>query len=189
MAVLIHRHTADGVARSSPVASFLVGALAQVLLPALELAGHGQVGQLTRPEAHLGRKALRTTGHQENMLALLHDCTREPDGVLNKLHAGDGTDPEILTIHKARIQLDLPVGVEKGATPGVERVIIFHDNHGRLHRIEGGAAGRQNGPTCLRRSIRPLAAGLKKLGLPLAGPAVDNDGWLHGQDYSMAMGV
>ena len=136
----VHRDGADG----ADLAAHAVGAFLErqrvQLLPAGALPGRDQRRIRNRGDSALACKRLRPGAAEKNMGRVVADAARGEDGVLHRLHAGDGTRPQRRPVHAARVQLHFAFAGERGAGAGVEEGIVLQDHRCRLGGVQGGAS-------------------------------------------------
>ncbi len=91
-------------------------------------------------------EALGADADEVDVGAFIEDEARGADGVGEVLDAGDAAGAEVFAVHEEGVELDAAVAGEKGAAPGVEGVVVFHDDDGGLDGVEGGATAAEDLP-------------------------------------------
>ncbi len=75
-----------------------------------------------------------TQSHEQDDVALFHDEPGHRDGMGNVLHGRHRTCTEGLPFHHARIQFNLPGGIEDRSSAGIEGLVILHHHDGLVQR-------------------------------------------------------
>jgi hypothetical protein len=105
------------------------------------------------------RKLERTLARQDHVPAILHDSTRQLDGILDSLYGCHSTGTQQIAIHDRRIHFHFAVLIERRTNTGVEERVIFKNHHSRFGRIQCRSPLRKNIPGRQRRclaSFEPL---------------------------------
>ena len=74
-------------------------------------------------------KSLRAFRHKIHMRALAQHLARSADGIGNVLHASHASGAESGAVHDEGIELHLAFAIQKAAAPGVEGLVVFHDDN------------------------------------------------------------
>ena len=67
-------------------------------------------------------------------------------GLRNALHAAHASAAQGGAVHDEGIELHFAVAIQKAAAAGIESLVIFHDDHGFLHRVERRSAAFEHPP-------------------------------------------
>ena len=145
MAVAVHGHGADRVARGLPLR--------------LAALGHVPVA-LDALDALACRERLRPRGHEQHVRGLLHHHAREGDRVAHPADRGHAARSAGAAAHDGCVVLDLAVLVQHRAAAGVEEGVILERDGRCLHCVERGAAVGQDLPARLCCRAQALVVGL-----------------------------
>src|SRR5712691_9231517 len=127
----------------------------------------------------VSREALGAGPGEQNMLAVLHHLARGDDRVLDAAHGGNPSRAQRRAVHDAGVELDLPLGVRRGAAAGIEKTRILQYYDRRSHCLETRAAILQDAVAGLqgtleRRVLRPPPGATDR-----SRAAVDDDDGSH----------
>jgi hypothetical protein len=99
-------------------------------------------------DAHHAGELLSAIALKEDMVRLLHDHSRQRDGVLNVLDAGDGSESKCRAISNGCVHLNFSVERQCGAGATVEQRIVLQDLDSSLHSVQRRSTARKNVTSC-----------------------------------------
>src|SRR5580704_9892153 len=103
---------------------------------AFDLARDNQILIAAQRDAMLCGKALSPLRHKIHMRAVAKNLAGSAHGIRDPLYATHASAAQRGAVHDEGIELDLALPIEKAAAPGVERLIILHDDNSFFDGIE-----------------------------------------------------
>ena len=113
---------------------------------------------LTKRNAVRGGKFFRACGDEHHVIGMFEDAAGEANGIVNVFDGGDGAGFEGGAVHEDGVELDMAVAIEVRAEAGVKCGVVFEDDDGGFDRVDGGAAGGEDFPTCFEGAANAGAA-------------------------------
>ena len=111
----------------------------------------GRGGLDTKPIASL----IRVRANQHHVMAVVHDRACQAYGIARTTYSGDGPTGAVST-HDGGVQFRVAIGIEHGATAGIEQFAILQLPNREFDGINGvGAVGQGlpcRNPDCLQGS-------------------------------------
>ena len=111
-----------------------------------DLARNDQVFVAAKRDAMLGREALSPFGDKVHMRAVAQNFARRADRIGDALDTAHAAGAQSGAVHDERIELHLAVAIEKAAATRVEGLVVFHDDHSFLDRIERRSTAFEHPP-------------------------------------------
>ena len=148
-----------GANRSLPVVAVLA-ASRLILAQALDFARDDQVFVLAQRDAVLGGEALGAFADEVYVRAFAQNLARGADGIAQPFDAADAAGAERGAVHDEGVELHSAVAVEKAAAPGVEGLVVFHDDDGFFDRIERRATTLEHAPARGERVVDAADVGV-----------------------------
>jgi hypothetical protein len=108
-----------------------------------------------------------------NVWALFEDEACGMNWVAKALDTGYAASLHTATVHQEGVELNAAVGGKKAAASGIENGVVFEDGDGRLDRIKGRTAAREDGITGFKRAADSGLMGGRVVGRDGPGAAVD----------------
>ena len=96
-----------------------------------------EIAVLDHLEPHRLGERIGASAGKHDMFRLVHDRPRRKDRVLHALDPRHRSSIAVRAAHDRRIQLMFGGRGEHSAVAGIEQRVVFHRDHGRLHRIDG----------------------------------------------------
>ena len=98
-------------------------------------------------------------------------------------NAAHSSRPQGRSIHDQRIELHPAFAIEKTATSGIKRLVIFHDNDRFFDGIKSGAAPIQHMPSSRECGSHPVEMCLNHVIRNGPGTAMDKQNRINRQDF------
>ena len=95
----------------------------------------------------LGSESLRAFCDKINVRAFAKNFTGSANRIRDTLNASHAPGAQSSAIHNEGIELDLAVAIQKAAAPGVESLVIFHDDYRFFDCIERRSTALQDVPS------------------------------------------
>ncbi len=130
----------------------------------------------------LAGKSFRALAHKINVRTLTQNLARCPHRIAQVLHASHASRAKRGSIHDQRIHLHAPIAIQKAATPGVESLVIFHDDDGLLNGIESRAAALEHAPSRGQRVVHATKMGVDHVIRHGPGPAMNHQNRISRQE-------
>ena len=120
------------------------------------------------------REKVCAVAGEQYVFGSFHNEPGELYGVLDVANKSDRPGFQGGAVHDRRVQFDLADRVEERADAGVEGRVVLQHAHGRLHRVEGGAARAQHRPARLQGRRAAGFVGLNLIIRHIPGAAVND---------------
>src|ERR1700736_15087 len=131
-----------------------------IFVQTCNLARDHQLFIPTQRDAMFGGKTFRAFSNKIHMRTLTENLPRRAHGIAQPLDAAHAPGAQRRSIHDERVELYLAVAIEKTPPPGVESLVILHDDDRFLNRVERRSCALQHAPSRSQRIAHAVDVGL-----------------------------